>query len=141
MGRGTPYQSPINHKTRQCLARKLGAYVEKNAERCNPVFWETEKVRRQKSREKRGLHEIPEVEEEDYHKTLAETRDKLSIPEAPAMPLVQQANASMHGETRSTQHQEKVAPIGFVSDEWFALVHTPVKNWQNVPEARKAVDK
>ena len=57
------------------------------------------------------------------------------------MPVVQQANASLLGETRRTEHQEKVAPTGFVSDEWFALVHTPVKNWQNVPEARKAVDK
>jgi hypothetical protein len=49
----------------------------------------------------------------------------------------------LHTEPYSSRsHQDHIAPAGFVSHEWFALVHTPVpmKEAFQIPAARKAVD-
>ena len=50
-------------------------------------------------------------------------------------------SSALAGEYR--QHQEKIASAGFVSDTWYALVHTPVpiKEAMKIPEGKEAVDK
>ena len=37
-------------------------------------------------------------------------------------------------------HQDDVARVGYASGEYFALVHTPVRNWSKSDEAKQAVE-
>ena len=41
------------------------------------------------------------------------------------------------------EHQDNIGMAGYVSDEWFALIHTPVPMAKalKIPDAKKAVDK
>ena len=102
--------------------------------------WEKERKLRIEARNRcGGLSEIPAEEVEDYKKTMSEARARYSLPPAPAMPCVsyalnckvrsgKQFPAAMPGKGSQREHQDQLAPKGNVSEEWFALVHTPINS-------------
>ena len=105
--------------------------------------WDRECTRRDALRSKRGIHDIPNAEVDEYTKTLARAALKHSIPPAPAMPTVAYAtNVQSEGKPLPRKHQPQIAEAGFVSDEWFAMVHTPVpiSKALKMPKAKEAVD-
>eukprot|EP00973_Karenia_brevis_P029865 4118618-Karenia_brevis.AAC.1 len=55
---------------------------------------------------------------------------------------VDAASAQAGGDSSQLAHQDNVAPSGYVSSEWFALVHQPVslKQAKQIPDAVKALD-
>ena len=60
------------------------------------------------------------------------------------MPLIDQrkgTSANSVTAAATAQHGNHISSVGHASLDWFAMVHTPVKNWMNVPGARKSVDK
>eukprot|EP00973_Karenia_brevis_P048907 6784456-Karenia_brevis.AAC.1 len=74
---------------------------------------------------------------------MAEQRSILSIPAAPAMPTCVYANiAQAGGDSTPYAHQDNIAPRGYVSSQWFTLVHEPVslKHARLIPDAMKALD-
>ena len=48
-----------------------------------------------------------------------------------------------NGKQAKGKHQENVAPSGYVSDHWYALVHKPVKigDAEKIPKAKEALEK
>ena len=120
-----------------------------------------------KERQKRKMFHILDEEIQRYNNTLAKVRNDLSVPTAPAMPVVrlsggngsaggaqqkrgqpQGAQAetqkgSPKGTQSGTQHQENLAPAGFVSEEFWALVHTSIAidTALKIPAPRQALDK
>ena len=126
--------------------------------------WEIEKVKRKDAREKHGVVEVS-PDDNDYLKILSKLR-LLSQPKAPAMPVVriadpnipkgcasstesggrlQAANddSSAGGNIQPKAHQDHVSPKGFASEEWYALVHTPVPipKAMLIPEAKAGLEK
>ena len=101
---------------------------------------------------------------EAYNKSLSDAMEKYALPSVPVMPIssVKLGKRRMAKQVRrnrdffaylthfqnqtgvrpdeNTGHNEKVAPAGYVSPEYFNMVHTPVKNWTAIPKAREAVD-
>ena len=83
-------------------------------------------------------------EDKDYLRILSEAQAKHSPPAVPAMPFGDQtALTSQGGPCAKREHQDRVAMKGYVSDEWYALVHTPIplKQAYKNPKAKQAIDK
>jgi hypothetical protein len=101
--------------------------------------WKKLKPLRDAARHRRGIFGIPEDEKEAYQKAMAEARAKLAPPKFPAMPLLAHIAAApaksskSRKDQNSRKHEEHIAPKGFMSEEWFSCVHTPVP----IKEARK----
>ena len=114
--------------------------------------WNKEDKKHQDARKERGISSVPENEVEDYNKILAQAKEKYSIPAAPAMPVNPAAMLSTdypdapssggkpHADERA--HQEHWSEPGFVSNEWFALVNTPIpiSKALKMPKAKEALD-
>ena len=80
------------------------------------------------------------VDNEEYRKTLADAREKYSLPESPAMATIEIDRTDSGGKPRAKrEHQERVAPKGHVSMTHYGLVHAPVKmkHAMKIPEAKK----
>ena len=77
-----------------------------------------------------------------FLRIMAEQRMVLTPPAAPAMPTAAY-QVSSSGSTNLPPHQENVQTVGYVSNEWFALVHTPVsiQKAKSSPEGRAALEK
>ena len=72
---------------------------------------------------------------------MSEARSRLAPPAAPVMPV---RNVSNDDEAAAIfQHNDHICSKGFVSDHWYALVHTPVRidKAKAHPEGRKALQK
>ena len=113
--------------------------------------WNAYKPLRDAARERLGITGEVDPNDLDYKKILSEARAKLSQPAAPAMPCMQ-TQASPRGDATASAtalagaarpHDEHVAPKGWASEEWFALVHTqiPIPKALKIPEGRAALDK
>ena len=93
------------------------------------------------------MHHVPDEEVDDYNRILADARNNYSSPPAPAMPIISSALSAKaatepaRGDP-STDHQENVALAGFVTDSWFATVHTPISIEEalKIPAAREDLD-
>ena len=62
---------------------------------------------------------------------MTEAKAKFKLPDAPAMHVILQANSSVrqHGSKNKRhriKHIERIAPVGTISEDYYALVHTPV---------------
>ena len=92
-------------------------------------------------------------EEEDFNKLLANAKEQFSIPQAPAMPITSYAMLLKEGEGKPSaktsargnpqrQHQDKIAAAGYVSESYWAMVHTPIPlpKAMKIPKAREAVE-
>ena len=101
---------------------------------------------------------------DEYNKSLADAAEKFKMPPVPIMPIypLSLGKRKMAKQVRRDKdffaflnhfegqtglrpniesgHNEKVAPAGYTSSEFFNMVHTPVKNWQAIPKAREAVN-
>ena len=86
---------------------------------------------------------VPENQVDDYIKIMARLKHKLMAPDAPAMPLLALNAATGLGRpcAGGREHQDNIGMAGYVSDEWFALIHTPVPMAKalKIPDAKKAV--
>jgi len=109
--------------------------------------WKIEGPKRDLARQSRGIFKITATKEE-YDKIMTEAKAKFKLPDAPAMQVILQANSSVrkHGSKNKrhrTTHYERIAPVGTVSEDYYALVHTPVpmNKAMNIPDAKAAVDK
>ena len=120
--------------------------------------WETISKKRNEARTRRGLLYVPNSDLDVYHRKLAEVRNELSEPAAPVMPLDLPAAGDCEQELLALQelqflagasqgrpcaeHREKIESAGFVSHQWFALVHTPIplSEAKRIPEARDALE-
>ena len=109
--------------------------------------WKIEGPKREAARAARGIFKITDTEEK-YNAIMTEAKAKYAVPDAPAMPVILQANSSVRKHSKKnknhrTKHFEKIAPVGTVSENYYALVHTPVdmKKAMQIPDAKKAVDK
>ena len=106
--------------------------------------WETEGKAREEARSKRGLHHVPD-EDKDYTKILADAQQKFGSPPVPAMPLISHGTAllSQGQPCAKREHQDHIAMSSYCSNEWYAMVHTPVPITKayKIPDARKAIDK
>jgi len=131
------------------------------------VLWNKESERREKAREKRGFeHRIKPEEVEEYKKILSEAQKLWAVPTSPAMPCISVKRAKREAMVLTAHavidvvkeqgaspsrpysrpdertHQDKIAQASFASDEWFALVHTPIPmpKAMKIPKAKEAVD-
>ena len=90
-----------------------------------------------------------------FNKTITEAKAKYAIADAPAMPVIPSSTACIAEDIETKgqwlslsqpavtprDHQEHEASTGYVSNDWFALVHTPVPMSKviKIPKAKKAV--
>ena len=44
------------------------------------------------------------------------------------------------GNAAPATHCDNIKSAGYVDEEYFACVHTPVKDWRRIPKARDAVN-
>ena len=109
--------------------------------------WKIEGPKREAARTARGIFKITDTEDK-YNSIMSEAKAKYAVPAAPAMHVILQANSSVRkhstkNKNHRTKHFERIAPVGTVSDNYYALVHTPVdmKRAMQIPDAKKAVDK
>jgi hypothetical protein len=95
--------------------------------------WKKEKPKLDAARAKltTPLH-ITAEELPAYHQALDEARAKHNLPTAP-MATVAEGNLER-------KHQDHIAEAGFASNDWFAMVHTPVpmKKALTTPKARSS---
>ena len=103
--------------------------MSKKQKKIETEKWEALQPKLKEARGKRGIFEIPDDESTEFLKIVSDLRTKLSVPVAPAMPLVQSILASKleeRGNPKSKgafiprQHQDKVADKG-PSADWFGL--------------------
>ena len=102
------------------------------------------------ARNARGRHYVKPEELEDFNARLKDIREQLRVPDAPAMPLLS-TNKSLGatqalgepGQLVAERHQENVSMAGFVSSEWFLMVHTPldIPKAKQIPDAANALEK
>eukprot|EP00973_Karenia_brevis_P021401 2941807-Karenia_brevis.AAC.1 len=54
---------------------------------------------------------------------------------------VHAASVKAGGDSSPLTHQDNIAPCGYVSSEWFALVHQPInlKHAKQIPDPVKAL--
>ena len=109
--------------------------------------WKIEGPKRDLARQSRGIFKITAPEEE-YDKIMTEAKAKFKLSDAPVMQVILQANSgvrqhSSKNKRHRTTHYERIAPVGTVSEDYYALVHTPVpmNKAMNIPDAKAAVDK
>ena len=108
--------------------------------------WAVEGPKRQAAREARGVSKLS-IKDEEYDAVMKAAKEKLKVPDAPAMPLVLNALSAVsnHGKHRKNhiKHQDHIAAAGTVSPHYYALVHTPVPipKAMKIPAAKAAVDK
>ena len=109
--------------------------------------WKIEGPKREAARTARGIFKINDTKDE-YESIMSEAKVKYAVPDAPPMQVILQANSSVRkhsskNKNHRTKHFERIAPVGTVSDNYYALVHTPVdmKKAMQIPDAKKAVDK
>jgi len=102
--------------------------------------WSKEGPARDEERKKRGIIHVPDAEVDDFNRIVADAKEKLAIPPAPAMPVVAYANAAIPMSSR--QHQDKVLSVSEVHEEHYAMVHQPIpiSKAMKIPAAKKAVD-
>ena len=97
----------------------------------------------EEARTKRGFHYVP-TEDKDYLKILSDARLKHAPPPVPGMPTIKHGTAVIcqGGTSADRNHQDHVATSGYCSNEWHALVHTPIplKKAYESPRARAAID-
>ena len=83
-------------------------------------------------------------EDKDYFKMMSDAGAKHAPSAVPAMPLGSHGTAlNCQGKPcAQREHQDHIAMSGYCSEEWFALVHTPIplKKAYKIPNAKKAVD-
>ena len=100
---------------------------------------------RQKARTERGIFEVLEEEVDDYTKCLSDVCGRLKqqrvAPVMPCQPGVPPSGAlggtsAVSAATRPRPHQERIAPVGYVSDEWYALTHTPHSYQRRLADAQ-----
>ena len=98
--------------------------------------WAVEGPKRQAAREARGVSKLS-IKDEEYDAVMKAAKEKLKVPDAPAMPLLLNALSAVsnHGKHRKNhiKHQDHIAAAGTVSPHYYALVHTPVP----IPKAMK----
>jgi len=88
--------------------------------------WKILKPRLDQAYKKHGYREIRDQDMQDYIQVIEKAKAKLSTAPAPAMPCVAfSALSARSGEQGERGHQERVSMAGYVSNEWFALAHTP----------------
>ena len=65
------------------------------------------------------------------------TKEKLAPPQAPAMSVI-----GRQGKPCARDHQDRIGDIGVCSEEFYALIHAPIKmdKAMKIPDAKKAVD-
>ena len=114
----------------------------------NIADWAITKKIRDEERKKRGITHVKDNDVDRYTSILADARNRLAVPDAPELPSQAGTANTMVREGReqnNTQqpHHEHVAAAGFASDEWFAMVHTPVpmNEVNRTPAAVKAMEK
>ena len=103
------------------------------------IDWASQLTIIQAARERRGFEYVPNNEIDDYTKLLAEARTRLSLPPAPAMPVIGNILSAVvpRGATGNgpvpevpggtSMHRDNVSNLGKCSPDYFALVHTPVQ--------------
>ena len=78
-------------------------------------------------------------------KILSKAMKDFGVPAAPAMLIFHYTKhaGAAQGKPGAREHQDHISNAGYVSDEWFALVHTPIPmpKAMQIPDAKKAVDK
>ena len=88
--------------------------------------WKEEGSKRDAAQARRGRSCIPSEQVEDYTKLMAELRTNFSLPVAPAMPILDAKEVKGFISSLSPRaHEERIADPGYVSAEWFSLVHYP----------------
>jgi len=105
------------------------------------ALWETEGTQRAEMRAKYGVPTEIENDDKEYNKIISQAVKDFGVPSAPAMLLKQVGLAQ--GQPGARGHQDHISEAGFVSDEGFALVHTPIPmpKAMQIPDAKQAVDK
>ena len=88
MGDWKTFKGPVNIQTWTPLARNM-AKMSKKQKKFEIEKWDTLQPKLKEARGKRGVNEIPEAKATEFLKTVSNLRTKLSVPVAPAMPLVQ----------------------------------------------------
>lgn len=117
------------------------------------------------TRDKIGSWHVLHSDNEEHHRVTQDKREQ-ALPPAPAMGIAQEASVveqtallsnmvnhvsgetvlpvEKHNPALQTEHthQDNAALAGFVSDEWLALVHTPVNipDTMCMPAAKAAMD-
>ena len=112
--------------------------------------WKVEKPRREAARQKRGIVEIS-ADDKDYLRLFSEARAKHSLQKAPAMPILGRERsdtigphaASATSSDAKRARAEHVSPKGYISDEFFNLVHThvPIPRALKMSDAKAALEK
>ena len=106
-------------------------------QRKEPEAWKKESANRDRCRRESGIKEHLTLDEEAAFDTINAKAD-YGFPDAPVMPVVSAETSTSAGNCRR-EHQDDIAPAGYVSSEWFAVVHTPVPIPQalKIPKARQ----
>ena len=123
--------------------------------------WEKERPLREQARIKAGkVDEVPEDDEAEFIEALSKAKKLHSLPAAPAMPVLAHAAiascteqsvanekfvrsvAPATAKVLDREHQSKISPKGHASEEYYALVHTPIplKKAMQIPKAKQALD-
>ena len=71
-------------------------------------------------------------EEAAFDAIYAKAKADYGFPDAPVMPVISAEPSTSAGNCRR-EHQDHIAPAGYVSSEWFAMIHTPIP----IPQALK----
>ena len=72
----------------------------------------------------------------------------MQLPTAPAMPITSISAAAAARTPQgdavvAADHQDHIAPAGFISNEWYAMVHKPIplQKARKIEKTSKAIDK
>ncbi len=114
------------------MARNVDSYVQNKKIRAIKE-WAIENKQRETSRKLAGITKhVPAERYQDYKESVKYARVTYQLPHAPAMPCIdaaylsrQDATPSVMGPTKRP-HQDHAADVGTASEEYYALVHTPV---------------
>ena len=102
--------------------------------------WNKLSKERDAARLQRGISCIPQEDEEAYTQLLSDLRTKSGQDEASAMPII--TDLARGDSVAMMVHQDHIAASAFTSDEYYALIHTPIPipKAMKIPKAKEAVD-
>ena len=140
MSWGDPPERNLNHRDRTTFGRNPGSLCLNRLAGKRSRTGISSLKEGDAARLRRGISRIPQEEEETFTRLLSKLRSGNGADEAVAMPIT--STLARGDSVASVTHQDRIATTSFASDDYYALIHTPIPipKAMKIPKAKDAVD-